>query len=62
MNNRKRSNRCRFLRLWFLTVSQILGLSGAFLFGYYLNGGTQAYFIGYTIGLLISFGGVIGPS
>jgi hypothetical protein len=50
----------RFIKIWFLTVSQVFGVLGAAFFGYYLDGGIQGYLMGYLIGVIISFGGAIG--
>ena len=64
MSDRKQraKNTRRFLKIWFLTVSQVLGILGALVLGYYLNLGLQGYLIGYFIGVLISFGATIGLS
>lgn len=55
-------NARRFLKIWFLTASQVLGILGALVLGHYLNLGFQGYLIGYVIGVLISFGATIGLS
>ena len=50
----------RYIKIWFLTVSQVLGILGAAFLGYYLDGGIQGYLMGYLIGVIISFGGAFG--
>jgi len=64
MNDRKqRAKKARrYFKIWFWTVSQVLGIAGALVLGYFLDLGFQGYLIGYAIGVIISFGGTIGLS
>ena len=64
MNNRKeRAKKARHsLKIWFFTVSQVLGIAGALTLGFFFDSGIQGFLVGYAIGVIISFGGVLGLS
>jgi hypothetical protein len=64
MNERKqRAKKARrYLKIWLLTVSQILGIVGALALGTFLDAGIEGYLWGYGLGVALSFGFTIGLS
>ncbi len=59
---KKRAQRARrHLKTWF-KISQVIGLVGALVVGFWLNNGVDGFLAGFFIGVVLSFGGVFGLS
>ena len=57
---RAREARRRF-KTWF-KISQMIGLVGALVVGFWLDNGFDGFLVGYFVGVVLSFGGVFGLS
>jgi len=55
-------DRVRRRLMFFLVLSQALGLLAALMIGSTFDAGFDGYFIGYVLGVFMSFGGTIGFS